>query len=88
MRIADLKMTKKEKLIQAFSAGLGIPASTEMTTFEYRRIAQWNSMAHMQLVLEIESAFDIMLDTEEVLGLSSFEKALEIVSSHGVDVAS
>ena len=80
-------MTTKEKLIQAFSAGLGIPASPEVTTFEYRRIPQWNSMAHMQLVLEIESAFDIMLDTDEVLGLSSFDKALEIISRHGLHVA-
>jgi acyl carrier protein len=80
-------MTTKEKLIQAFSSGLGIPPGPQIATFEYRKVSQWDSMAHMQLVLEIESAFDIMLDTDEVLSLSSFGKALEIISRHGLDVA-
>jgi acyl carrier protein len=80
-------MTIQEKLISAFAAGLGVPASTQITTFEYRRIPQWDSMAHMQLVLEIETAFDIMLETDEVLDLSSFDKAVEIVSRHGCCVA-
>lgn len=80
-------MTTQEKLIRAFAAGLGVPPSEEITNFEYRRIPQWDSMAHMQLVLEIETAFDIMLETEEVLDLSSFTKAAEIVARHGCCVA-
>ena len=78
-------MTTKEKLIQAFATALGVPESPEIESFEYRKVAQWQSMAHMQLVAEIETAFDIMLDTDEVLGLSSFTKALEILSKHGVN---
>ena len=78
-------MSTEQKLIQAFAFGLGVPVSSAVPTFEYRKIPQWDSMAHMQLVAEIEMAFDIMLDTEEVLGLSSFTKAVEILSKHGID---
>jgi acyl carrier protein len=78
-------MTTREKLIQAFATGLGVPESSEVPMFEYRKVLQWDSMAHMQLVAEIEAAFDIMLDTEEVLGLSSFSVALEILSKHGIN---
>lgn len=80
-------MTTQEKLIQAFAAGLGVPETPEVPMFEYRQVPQWDSMAHMQLVAEIETAFDIMLETEEVLGLSSFSKALEILSKHGINAA-
>ncbi len=80
-------LTTREKLVQAFSSGLGVPVSPLVTTFEYRKVPQWDSMAHMQLVAEIEMEFDIMLDTDEVLGLSSFEKALDILSKHGLDIS-
>jgi acyl carrier protein len=80
-------MTTQEKLISAFSSGLGVPVSQEIATFEYRKIPQWDSMGHMQLVLEIESTFDIMLDTDEVLDLSSFNKAVEIIERRGLSVA-
>jgi acyl carrier protein len=38
----------------------------------------------MTLVAEIEATFDIMLSSEEVIDLSSFDKAREIVIRHGV----
>jgi hypothetical protein len=36
----------------------------------------------MALVIEIETAFDIMLETDEVIGMSSFARAQEIVTKH------
>jgi len=38
----------------------------------------------MRLINEIESAFDIMIDTEDVIDMSSFGKAKEIVGKYGV----
>jgi hypothetical protein len=38
----------------------------------------------MALVAEIEDAFDIMLETDDVIGLSSFEVAKEILARYGV----
>jgi hypothetical protein len=38
----------------------------------------------MQLVAGIEAVFDIMLETEDVIGMSSFGKACEIVEKYGV----
>lgn len=75
-----------DRLVGAFTTGLGLPAGTDVTGLTYRGVEQWDSVAHMQLVLEIENAFDIMLDTDDVIDLSSFDKAREIVRKHGVDV--
>jgi acyl carrier protein len=35
------------------------------------QIAGWNSLAHVQLVLELERAFDVTFDAEEIAALAS-----------------
>ncbi len=80
-------MTEAEtKLRAAFVESLGIPASTDFDGLSYRGIKQWDSVAHMQLVSAIESAFDLMLETDDVLGMSDYGKAKEIVRKHGVEL--
>ena len=44
----------------------------------------WDSVGHMALVAAIERAFDIMMETDDVIGLSSFARAKEILSKHGI----
>jgi len=44
----------------------------------------WDSVGHMTLVAIIEKTFDIMLDTDDVIGMSSFMKAKEIIAKHGI----
>jgi acyl carrier protein len=78
-------MTAREKLEGAFMQALGIPTETAFDSLSYRSIEQWDSVAHMQLVNAIERTFNVMLETEEVLSLSNFLKAKEILEKHGVD---
>lgn len=80
-------MTATErKLRDAFLAALGVAADTDVATLAYRSVPEWDSVAHMQLVAAIEAAFDIMLDTDDVLALSSYAVARSIVGRHGVDL--
>jgi len=46
----------------------------------------WDSVAHMALIAEIESEFDIMIDTEDVIAMSSFRIAKEILAKYGVNL--
>jgi hypothetical protein len=39
------------------------------------------------VVAEIEAAFDIMLSTDDVIGMSSFAVAKETVARHGIPIA-
>lgn len=77
-------MTAEDKLRAAFVEALGLPPEVEVTATRYRETRQWDSVAHMQLVGAIELAFDIMLETDDVIGMSSYQKAREIVGKHGV----
>jgi acyl carrier protein len=79
-------MNSLDKLKQAFITALALPSGAEAERAVYGETAGWDSVAHMALVAEIEAAFDVMLDTEEVIDMSSFSKAEEILSRHGVAV--
>jgi acyl carrier protein len=50
----------------------------------YGQTTGWDSVAHMSLISEIETEFDIMLATDDVIGMSSFRKAKEIIARNGV----
>jgi acyl carrier protein len=78
-------MENTQKLATAFRIGLGLPAAADVSTLAYRQVAEWDSVAHMQLIMEIETAFDIMLPTEDVIALSSFDAAMAIVAKYGFD---
>lgn len=67
----------------AFIAGLGISGDHDFESLQYRGIDEWDSVAHMQLVAEIEDAFGVMLETDEVLGLNSYAAAKTILAAHG-----
>jgi acyl carrier protein len=72
------------KLQDAFVGALGLRPGTDFESLTYRGIPEWDSVAHMQLVAKIELAFDVMLPTEDVIAMSSFPKAREILARHGV----
>jgi len=75
----------EETLKSAFVEGLGLPPDdVDWPSLAYRGIPEWDSVAHMQVVAEIEDAFDIMLEIDDVIGMSSFEVTKEILPKYGV----
>lgn len=72
----------ENKLKSIFIESLGINESLVTDTLRYAEIPQWDSVAHMALVAAIEEGFDIMIDTEDVIDMSSFEKAKQIVTKY------
>lgn len=70
------------KLQEVFADALGIPGDQVVPALEYNSIPQWDSLAHMRLVAEIEDAFDIMIDSEDLIDMSSFAIAIDIVKRY------
>ena len=75
-------MTNLEKYINAFVEGLEIEKELVKEGLEYQSIPQWDSVGHMGLIAAIEDTFDIMMDTDDIIDLSSFEKGMEILSKN------
>lgn len=74
-------MTNIEKYINAFTEALEVKED-RVEGLEYQAIAEWDSVGHMTLVSAIEEAFDIMMDTEDIIDFSSYEKGKEILSNN------
>ena len=50
----------------------------------YQSIAAWDSVGHMALVAALEDAFDIMMETDDIIDFSSYEKGKEILKKYDV----
>ena len=72
------------QLERAFVESLSVPRDTDFSTLAYRSIEEWDSVAHMLLVEQIEETFDVMLESQDVIDMSSFSKAQEILTKHGI----
>ncbi len=77
-------MNSAETLYQAFASSLDVDLSEINDDLAYNSFPKWDSTAHMILVAEIEAQFDIMLDTDDIIDMSSVAKAKEILSKYEV----
>ncbi|AIL47058.1 acyl carrier protein [Elizabethkingia anophelis] len=78
-------MSNIEKLKKAFADALLIDESNVTDSLVYQSIPEWDSVSHMILINEIESTFDISIETDDVIDMSSFAKAKEILNKYNVE---
>ena len=78
-------MTHLEKYINAFVESLEVTAD-EVPALKYGESDQWDSVGHMSLIAALEDAFDIMVDMDDIIDLSSFEKGKEILAKYDVEI--
>lgn len=78
-------MNNTEKYNQAFIEILEI-SEEQLSGLKYQDIKAWDSVGHMSLIAALEEAFDIMMDTDDIIDLGSYEKGKEILSAnYGVE---
>ena len=53
----------------------------KLAGLKYQSVELWDSVGHMTLVAALEDAFDIMLETDDIIDLSSYEKGIEILKN-------
>ncbi|MEV0617357.1 acyl carrier protein [Nonomuraea sp. NPDC050404] len=80
-------MSHLDRLRDVFRLALNLPADADVDGLEYRSIPQWDSLAHMALIAAMEDQFSIMIDTDEMIDMSSFEEATRLLEKHGVGTA-
>ena len=51
---------------------------------KYQAIKAWDSVGHMALIAKLEDSFDIMMDTEDIIDLDSYEHGIEILKKYDV----
>ena len=72
-------MTNLEKYTNVFMETFEV-SEEEAKNLKYQDIDAWDSVGHMGLISALEDTFDIMMDTDDIIDFSSFEKGKEILS--------
>jgi acyl carrier protein len=54
------------------------------TGLEYQGVLAWDSVGHMELIAKLESDFDIMMEMDDVIDFSSFQKGIDILKKYEI----
>lgn len=72
-------MTDSQTLDATIALALGLPNGAELGTAAYGHTAGWDSVGHMELILGIESAFGISIDSEDVFAMSDYAAVCQVL---------
>ena len=72
-------MNNIEKYEQVLSDCFEI-SRDKLQDLEYQDIATWDSVGHMAMISAIEEAFEVMMETDDIIDFSSYKKGLDILA--------
>jgi acyl carrier protein len=79
-------VTSLEKYNAAFIETFDITEEQLNSELVYQSVEAWDSVGHMQLIAALEDAFDIMLDTDDIVDFSSYDKGKEFMAKYEVEL--
>ena len=78
-------MSLLEKYNNVFVSNLQI-SQQQLPELTYQSVPAWDSVGHMGLITALEEAFDIMIDMDDIIDFSSYEKGKEILKKYNVSL--
>ncbi|MFR2308785.1 MAG: acyl carrier protein [Roseburia inulinivorans] len=79
-------MSNLEKYINAFVEGLGVDESVVNSKLEYQSVPEWDSVGHMGLISELEEAFGIEMETDDIVDFNSYDTGIGILKKYKVEM--
>lgn len=79
-------MSNKEKYDKVFVDSFSVAPEVLNEAFVYQCIPAWDSVGHMALIAALEEAFEIMMDTEDIIELSSYTVGMQKLKKYGVEI--
>jgi len=77
-------VTNKEKYDHIFMECFSVEESQLNDAFVYQCVAQWDSVGHMSMIAALEEAFDIMMETDDIIDFGSYTKGMEILPKYNI----
>jgi acyl carrier protein len=77
-------MSNKEKYNQVFIESFSIDATQLNENFVYQCVPEWDSVGHMGMIAGLESAFDIMMETDDIIDFGSYTKGIELLAKYDI----
>lgn len=79
-------MTNLEKYNSVFRDVFMVEDSVINDSFDNKSVDGWDSVKQLALTTALEDSFDIMLDAEDILELSSYEKGKAILKKYEIEL--
>lgn len=73
-------MTNLEKYNDIFKKMFNVPED-QLESLVYKETAEWNSMAQIALVAELEDKFELDFDTDDIFQLKSYVIGKEMLAT-------
>ncbi len=78
-------MDNRDKYNSIFLNIFNVDEGALNDTFNFKDIEKWDSMTHLTLISELEDAFDVMFETEDILHFGGYENGMKILAGYGVE---
>lgn len=77
-------MENLEKYNNAFVQVFGAKAEELNDNYGKETVDEWDSVHQLSLIAELEEAFDIMFDPEDIMEMTSYAKGKELLKKYEV----
>lgn len=78
-------MDNLQKYNDVFCKVLNVNADVLNENFTFKAVPQWDSVAHLSLISELEETFDLFFESEDILHYGSYENGKEILKRYGIE---
>ena len=79
-------MNNLEKYNQAVIEVFGVEENALGSNFNKESVDGWDSVHQLNIIALLEESFDIMLDPEDIMELTSYEKGKELMAKYEVEL--
>lgn len=59
---------------------------SELEDLKYQSIEAWDSVGHMEMIAEIEDVFGIMMSSEDMMDILSYQKGIELLKKYDIEM--
>jgi acyl carrier protein len=74
----------RNALYEIFVAEIGLRPEDFTDDLSYNSVPEWDSQAHILIVMAIEEKFNISLESDDVIRMTSVCKIMDILKGRGV----
>ncbi len=80
-------MTNLERYHKILKTNLGaVEADFNDEVMRYNHYKKWESVRHMDIIADLEEAFDLSFDVLDITSFNTYSKGIEILEKLGVDM--
>lgn len=81
-----MTQTNLQKYNSIFTSVFDVPETALNADFNFATAEGWDSLAHMELIAQIEDEFGIMFDADDITHFAGYENGKKILERYGIEI--